>query len=330
MNIVFPCIKCKSKESSVYSFSCEHQICYQCINQDIFINHVTEIGNTESFTLQCTCDKKGTLKVDRSQIFNIFMQKPFINEQKNIKEKCKIHKNFELNYYCEECGVNVCRLCTELKENEHNQHKLVMPEKIENKLKFKISQIDLKHKTLEEFKKNFEKIGVDLYSTIESGFNMTLKDIDSYIDRIKEFRQEFINSYKQKLEEGICNFKLIKLFYLNFYHDMLNIESNHDISALKFLYNIKYELDTVKVEFNNSISRAITQLYSSLDQLKKSQNDILKFSFKYSKIPTNFRKVQQIPQAHKKLITSLVATNEATIQLQVLVNLLEVFLAYYY
>ncbi|MCQ2818748.1 MAG: hypothetical protein MJ252_15890 [archaeon] len=308
MNVLFPCKNCKGKEALVFSFSCEHKICYRCLIQDIFVNHLIDLSNNGNLLLSCNCDRKGTLQLDLNNIFTIFSAKPFINEQKP-KDKCTIHK-LEMDFYCMDCDKYICNLCSETKEDPHNKHNIIKADKLAEKLKYKVRQLPLKYKTIEEFNSFFEKVGKDLKKDIEKSYNKALQELDSIMELLQMFRAHFINCYKRKMDDGVFILKIIKLFYLNFFHDKLNVDTINSIESLNFLLKIKYELEKIKIEFDNGIFTYFESIKSHFDELNEMSQNCLNYSFSFSEIPTGFRKVQEIPNAHKKMITSLTSNDE--------------------
>lgn len=310
-NKPFDCFVCKEVVSPLFNFSCGHKMCTQCLIRIIFINHIQDFEIPGAKVIKCPCGtENGMVTLEMNHIFNLFKTKTINDTKKQKKNVCQLHDKAPKEYYCKECGVIVCKLCSEVKDNEHFEHRIEKILDYAKKIKYYLDKIQMKYKSYKDFSDNLEKIGQKFKEIIEGTYNSTLQTIDNCLQTLNLFRSEYVSNYQKKLEIGVFTLKILKLFYLNYYYDFDKATKSNDINLIKYINDINYELDDVEINHNLGINQKLSDVYKVLEEVKKSSESCLKLSFIFSKVPRNFIKLQTIEQAHKKLVTSLVQVNQ--------------------
>ena len=100
-----------------------------------------------------------------------------------------------------------------------------------------------------------DNISTEIQKEVEM-FNKTIDKIDELIKTICDFRNEYIKKYKVELKNIVQNFKILKVYYMNYYNDLKiakeNKEKCNNINFLLYVNNISYEFENMKIEHNET------------------------------------------------------------------------------
>ena len=289
------CFRCGTKhlinDINYQMENCLHIYCANCIFQNIFIKGLSYINEIEKFTVNCKCEN-GSIDIPMESVEELFSKKYTVDSEE-IKEKdyCSKHKNVEKTLFCKNCEQYVCPQCTKLNDdeevendnrnnileiNEHDGHTVVKAEKLCNKYKDFLKDIQIENKTVNQFVEKFN-IEISKYeSELENEINSTLKQIDNIIDKLYHIKDEYTKILEKKYSN--CNrlLKIIKLFYANYYLDYENRMNINDIFTLKYLKDVNYEfsnLDFIRDTKESSLENILLDIKTNLDRihLKKEQ-----------------------------------------------------------
>ena len=166
---------------------------------------------------------------------------------------CPKHTNSYLNYYCIECFNHVCKKCQAEKLNDHHTHRVLSCLKLKRTIKNNIDlNLFLKFND-NSFQIVCDNISNEIQKEVEM-FNKTIDKVDELIRIICDFRHEYIKKYKVELKNIVQNFKILKVYYMNYYNDLKiakkNTEKCNNINFLRYVNNISYELEDMKIEHN--------------------------------------------------------------------------------
>ena len=297
------CLVCKEIVSPLYDFSCEHQICPRCLIRHMFINNMKDFEKKEKKIIKCLkCDGNMTLNLE--QILDIFQHKAILDQQK-IKSKCEKH-NSEKDYFCLDCHIYICKKCLDEKENEHKFHNRINNKQLADKLRYYNSKLKVKYPQYETFLNHINKFGEKFKSLIEGAYDTTIKQLDNVINDLIDYRVKYVTIYKDALKFGIQTIKIIKFFYLNYYFDLEKGKKVDDIFLLKYLNEIKYELDDVILNHDTDALIKIEEIKKNVNILKEKLNKILTINFKFTEINDKYTKIYEIPNCNSGKIVSLI------------------------
>ena len=117
-----------------------------------------------------------------------------------------------------------------------------------------------------------DNISTEIQKEVEM-FNKTIDKIDELIKTICDFRNEYIKKYKVELKNIVQNFKILKVYYMNYYNDLKiakeNKEKCNNINFLRYVNNISYEFEDMKIEHNETLAIKISEFTNFLEKLKK-------------------------------------------------------------
>ena len=194
--------------------NCLHIYCVNCIFQDIFVRSLSDINDLEKFTVNCKCEN-GSIDIPMEQVEELFSKKYTVDSEE-IKEKnyCSKHKNVEKTLFCKNCEKYVCPQCTNINDNEeedndnknnnlemneHESHEVVKAEKLCNKYKDFLKDIQIENKTVNQFVEKFN-IEISKYENeLETEINSTLKQIDNIIDKLYHIKDEYTKTLEKKI-----------------------------------------------------------------------------------------------------------------------------------
>ena len=297
------CIICKEIVTPLYDFSCEHQICPRCLIRHMFINNMKDFEKKEQKIINCSkCD--GKMKLNLEQILDTFQHKAILDQQK-IKPKCEKH-NSEKDYFCLDCYIYICKKCLDEKENEHKFHNIINNKVLAGKLRYYNSKLKVKYPQYETFLNHINQFGEKFKSLIEGAYDTTIKQLDSVINDLIDYRVKYVTIYKDNLKFGIQTIKIIKFFYLNYYFDLEKGKKIDDIFLLKYLNEIKYELDDVILNHDTDSLIKIEEIKKNVNILKEKLNKILTINFKFTEINDKYTKINEITNCNSDTIISLI------------------------
>lgn len=322
------CFFCSKENSNLNTFSiCSHKICNLCLYERIFANHIPEFQGKTDIKIKCKCES-GYLSKKLPEIFTLIKNKMNLDEQEkeeknteNLKivegcecscDKNQIGQKFS-DYFCLDCLKFICKRCKIDIKNPHLRHRILKSKYLITTLKDNIQNIDLKYKTLEEFQEKIENFSGVFEKMLNDNFNNTIKNIDNFIESAKNLKKFYLQKYKEELGIYLETFRLIKIFYLNYYNDKqtelkIKEDEQNNIYKLKYLNNITFELIDVKMNHSLIIDKEMIKLKKYVDKLQNPENKLIIGKFFFEKITKGFKMGENF-QAHKKFINSLIVTN---------------------
>lgn len=314
MNNKISCHICKCTTDSKRPIFCEcnHIYCVQCLYRLIFVNHIKDIQNCEYIKIKCkNCDKNGYLDMNLKDVFELLQE--IIREKvqlldKNKKEQvdkvyvCEAHSE-EICKFCKTCQINLCFKCA--KSEEHSEHDIVDSEQYAEKFRRFLDTIPLKYKNKDEFVTQFDIIAKTFKEEIEKDYEATCKNIDDLKNNLEKLKKEYGKIIRTHLDRGVLLFKIIKMFYVNFYLDLEYKNKIKDILALKYLKDINYEFTNLELSHNQNMFDELNFIRNKSDSLSKSKDGVLKISCSYSSIPRKFENVGKLIK-HKGTINTLI------------------------
>lgn len=272
-----------------YQFNeCNHYYCVFCLFRNIFLNHINEFQYFEQneITIKCKC-KKGKKKFSFQEIDDIIEYKSKENHDK-LTKYCRMHDS-DCELFCKNCEKYICYHCKT--EHESKSHKIVWISVFIRMYKEFIEGMPLKFKYIENFKLNLDK-SVDKFSKdLEEKTNSAIREINELINELYEIKKNYISKLKKIKEEGLESINLVKKFYLEYYSDLMNINSDNDIFSLRYLANCKTELDNFEMKYNIGIFPKLEDVHKQIQNLKSLTEHPFSLKMNYIDIPTTFREL---------------------------------------
>jgi WD40 repeat protein len=265
--------------------------------------------------VKCKCGK-GVLDQTLNDVSSIIMKKTQIDEKNkddDTREEMKLctrnNHNCYLNYYCIECFNHVCKKCTAELTNEHHTHRVLSCAKLKRTIKNNIDQNLILKFDDDSFKVICNNISLEIQKEVQM-FNKTIEQIDNLIKGICDFRDEYIKKYKVELKNIVQNFKIIKIYYMNYYNDLKiakeNKEKCDNINFLRYVNNISYEFEDMKIEHSDTLSKKITEFSTFLDKIKKGSEKFINVQYYFTEGKREYMMENYINKAHDSYIMSLV------------------------
>ena len=187
-------------------------------------------------------------------------------------------------------------------------------------MKDNVQNIFIKNKNSETFEKKWEEKANQFQKIISNEFAETVKKLNELIDSAIKLRDEYIKKYKEQMEDIIKAFKIIKIFYLNYFTDKsvelkkINAENN-DIFKLKYLANISHDFIDFNLEhykFNSEIENIKNEITNFNSSINDNKLNLIKGNFIFDKIEKGYILDEATP-AHNKFITGLIKLNNKII-----------------
>ena len=310
------CSYCQRNFSTLFEFmNCGHKICISCMFQRIFINNIQDFTGVSMIKVKCKCGK-GVLDQTLNDVSSIIMKKTQIDEKNkddDTREEMKLctrnNHNCYLNYYCIECFNHVCKKCTAELTNEHHTHRVLSCAKLKRTIKNNIDQNLILKFDDDSFKVICNNISLEIQKEVQM-FNKTIEQIDNLIKGICDFRDEYIKKYKVELKNIVQNFKILKVYYMNYYNDLKiakeNKEKCNNINFLGYVNNISYEFEDMKIEHSDTLSKKITEFSTFLDKIKKGSEKFINVQYYFTEGKREYMMENYINKAHDSYIMSLV------------------------
>ena len=160
-----------------------------------------------------------------------------------------------------------------------------------------------------------DNISTEIQKEVEM-FNKTIDKIDELIKTICDFRNEYIKKYKVELKNIVQNFKILKVYYMNYYNDLKiakeNKEKCNNINFLRYVNNISYEFEDMKIEHNETLAIKISEFTNFLEKLKKGSSKLINAHYFFTEGKRDYIMEQNyLNKVHVSYISSLVElTNE--------------------
>lgn len=313
------CIFCKRLRRNTQNFSsCIHNICSTCLYERIFVNHIHEFQGQNKIRIKCSCEK-GFIEQTLTEIIELLEKKSQSNSfasQNNYEEikNCELHPDTLSTNFCLDCLHYLCEKCFSENNYEHKDHRVLSLDKLINFIISNINKISLKNGGLDDFQKKCENIEKKFQEEVEKNFNKTIKHIDGLIKSIMDFRDSYIQQYKGQLKNYIQVFKIIKLFYMNYYKDRhylqkISGEENNNyqnIFTLRYLNNISYELKDVEIKHSQEIDKRCDEFKKLIEILKGPKVKYIRGNFLFENVNKSYYIDEVVNKTHEKFISSMI------------------------
>ena len=141
--------------------------------------------------------------------------------------------------------------------------------------------------------------------------------MDDLIKTINDLKKTYVAQYEAKIKNLIKTFKIIKIYYMNYYADKMtelkkqNVENN-DIFKLKYISDITYEFMDFEMNHSMELENEILKIKNDISQIKISNMKLIEGNFIFDKVPKNYT-LDEILVGHTKFITSLIYMNNKII-----------------
>ena len=330
------CSFCYRKIEKLYCFSpCSHKICINCLFEIIFTKYITQFQGQNIIKICCKCEV-GFVQYKLSDILSLLKEKKIIELNsssesdvetvENTKEGCEcsgVYNNYDENakyfsdYFCLDCLKWICQKCKEDNKNIHYYHRVSKSRYILKYIKESINRIFLKIPTSKQFINRMNEMNKTFHDLIEKNFNNTIYNIDNLISSIEKLKQKYIEQYLSQIEDNLRTFKIIKLFYMNYFNDKeielkkVNVETN-DIYKLKYISNISHEFNDIKLSHLPHFDDEITKIQQQINSIKIPEIKLFSSEYNFQKISKNYI-LDEIISAHNKFITSLITIDSKLI-----------------
>ena len=295
MDLPKKCYICCTTSKNVlknYNFDCcGHFYCVYCLFREIFKNNLKEIIDQNEIKVNCNC-KKGKKKLTLKDIDEIIKYKSKIDELENENTNniisCSNH-NTKCDLFCKDCQKYICLHCKN--EPEHSKHKIVLVSIYARMYKEFIRGIPLKFKYAENFKLHLDK-SVDKFSKeLAEKTNKAIKEINHIIEELNIIKNSYISKLIEIQNNGLEPINLMKSFYFEYYHDLLNFENNNDIFYLRYLAQIKSEINDFEMKYAMGIFNKLEEIHNKIENFKYVTENPFSIKINYIDIPTTFREV---------------------------------------
>ena len=264
--------------------SCSHRICSLCLYERIFTNHIHEFQESMFIKIKCKCEK-GYINKNFSEILSLIKEKDELDEKEIeenksfysdvIIEGCECYSGEKKNghkfsdFFCLDCLKFICNECRYDIKNVHLNHRIMNSKELVINIRNNIINMNLKNNTLDDFQDKCDNFTKIFEEVIERDINNSLKNIDDLLDSLNNIKKNYIEKYKKELGVYIKIFRLLKIFYLNYYKDRKNAlkiakEQENDIFKLKYLNNISYELKDIKINHSLLFEKEILKLKNNI------------------------------------------------------------------
>ena len=330
------CYFCRRDFDGLRSFAnCPHEICSFCLFERIFSHHIADLQGQKTIKIMCKCNVSG-MELKLTEVLKVFNEKRKIDSSKvtesgfeNIEDtiegcecsanKIKDEKQLFSDYFCIDCIKWVCSKCNVDKTKPHYAHRVLRSRYLLNYLKDNVKNIFLKNTSYDVFEKRWNKLSNQFQKVVEESFNASLKKLDNLITSVKNLKKEFIKNYEAQIRNQVKTFKIIKLYYMNYYTDKKaeldkrNVENN-DIFKLKYLANISYEFMDFNLSYPKDFDDIIDNIHKDIDNINLADMKLIdsKYTFEKRKKGYIYDK-QQLINAHTRKINSIVLLNNKII-----------------
>jgi WD40 repeat protein len=113
------CSLCKKSDEKVFTFTCKHSICRLCIDKSVIFNQLAvfkEIKRTLKISTTCIVCSKGTHETSKAELLDFILEPG--------KDKCKLHSDMYLLFYCRTCAKLLCYNCLADHVKNFSKHKI--------------------------------------------------------------------------------------------------------------------------------------------------------------------------------------------------------------
>ena len=329
------CDFCKRSVDEVRTFrNCPHEICFFCLFERIFSHHLADLQGQKAIKVTCKCNVSD-MELKLSEVLKVLNKKRKIDLNRVIEggfeniedtvEGCECHENKDdskqlfSDYFCVDCIKWVCSKCNEDTTKPHYRHRVLRSRHLLNYIKDNVKNIFLKNTSYEFFEKRWQNLSNQFQKVVEVSFNATLKKLDNLIALVKNLKKDFIKNYEAQIRNQVKTFKIIKLYYMNYYTDKkaelakINVENN-DIFKLKYLANISYEFMDFNLSYPKEFDEIIDKMHKDIENIKPSEMKLIDSKYVFEKRKKGYAyEKHSIINAHSKYISSVVLLNNQII-----------------
>ena len=301
--ICFICGTISKNISNNYNFEeCCHLYCVSCLFREIFKNNLKEIIDQNEIKVKCKC-KKGNKNLYLKDIDEIIKFKSKLDEQEKENNNifCSIHTT-DCDLFCKDCEKYICYHCKN--EPEHSKHNTILISKYARMYKEFIRGMPLKFKYAENFKLHLDK-SVDKFSRdLAEKTYRAINEINYIIEELNLIKNDYLTKLKEIQDNGLEPINLMKSFYFEYYSDLLNFENSNDIFSLRYLAQIKSEINDFEMEYSLGIFNKLEEIQTKIKEFKSVTENPFSIKVNYIDIPTTFREVIRI-LGHEREISCL-------------------------
>ena len=222
------CNNCKISKTDLKKFSCEHELCPNCLCLLLLKNEFNFVKEKIIFIcpLCIVMTDKGKLELTKEEIEKVFE----IKKANNDSLICPKH-NKPCNNFCAVCNKELCDECSKI-DSEHK----------EGQLNLEIAFDEYKNKA-------YNNLFIKKYEIIEKILNQNKKKIQDENDNAKNNLKNFVNDMKKTLDEIDKNIDECSVNNEKYLNNLIDIM----IVSYKKFYNI-CESKSTPVNIFNEIS----------------------------------------------------------------------------
>ena len=268
------CDFCQNSSSNLDSLSCSHKICPICLYRRFFIQDISELeGLCDSLIIKCGKCPTGFITKSLDDLIELYNKKISLvkdlkeKQQYGILQKCSSHQLLK-DHFCLDCYEHLCKKCSLNESNPHFNHNIMLVEKVAKNLKAEIGNIPLKFKTKDLFDHNWNILSKNFKESSTENFNETLEQINGLLKALEEFKKEYEQKYKLGLTKVVKTFKILKLFYGDYYTEKDEVINTKDVESLRYINKIEYDKLKYNYNFEYEIKSAHDKFITSLLVLK--------------------------------------------------------------
>lgn len=268
---------------------CRHFYCVYCLFRTIFNNNVKEIIEDNEIIVKCKCTE-GKKKLSLNEIDKIIRSKSEFDDNNEVKYNlnCQVHSTFS-DLFCKECEKYICIHCKN--ESEHKNHKIVPVSLYVRMYKDFIKGMPLKFKYSENFKLQLDK-SVDKFSKdLTEKTNSVIGSIVHIIEELNTIKNNYLFKLREIQENGLESINIIKSLFFEYYDDLSNLEDNNDIFSLRYLANLKSEINDFEMIFSMGIFNRFEEIENQINKFKGFTDNPYSLKVNFLEIPTTFREV---------------------------------------
>ena len=290
------CDMCLNKTFKHISFSCEHKICFKCFYKILLRSYLRDINLNNEIKIFCIC-KKGDLIVDLNSIYNNLndLYENRANYEEIINDKCPIHENEIVNFFCLDCLEYLCNKCKD-KQGFHYNHNIINKNDYVNQLKEKIKELPDLINLLDEYEKNINQSFNNYSNSISLKFDFLINEIHCY-------KNESLKQIKNYIDKNILPMKICLLLYKYYNYEVEN--SSNNIHQLLFSLNTKIIIPEINYQLSQT-ENDIDNIIKSIKNINLNNRVICKLNQKFG----NFKIFQNIERAHNTDINCLIKLSE--------------------
>lgn len=287
------CQMCCELSNSLYTFSCDHTICYHCLYKLIISSYINQILSSSTITVQCLC-QSGDLTLTYAQItsfLNSLLSNPKTHsttiQQEPIILTCLSHPKNKQNFICLDCKADICEKCYLYKNTPHYNHLVVDIKSYVSSLRSRLAHLP-----------NLTTILNKHITQIESSYEMYCdkinRDFDKLINEINNYKKRVLTKVKEKVEAYKQPMHVINLLYRYFNTEFIHL--SNDVHHLLFLAHVKISLPEI-IYHTNKTDRDLIQINQVVSKLNVENLTELKLNDKL----INFGNAQTLkhPEQHE-------------------------------